>query len=306
MALRGEREHSSDRCRVAILVVNFRAYVELTACLTSLEPFVGADLEVIVVDHATSPAEASRLMQRFPWLRLLAMSENPGFASGVNRAARAATATFLLLLNPDCVVASDIGRLLAGWLEQHPEVGACGALVREPNGSIQASARRFPNVTTGFAGRTSWLTRAWPRNAWTRHNLGPSTANVQEPTVVDWVSGACMMVRREAFEAIHGMDDQFFMYWEDADFCFRLKRAGWRTVYNPRVEVLHLTGRSSAYARRAALIAFHRSAFRYFRKHGGRAAKVFAPCVYVVLQARLLLRLAALRLSAPAVPTLRS
>ena len=302
MELCGDHQDSSDRCRVAILLVNFRAYAELTACLQSLERFVADDLEVIVVDHATESVAASHLIAAIPWIRLIATAENPGFASGVNRAARAASGAYLLLLNPDCMVASDVGRALAGWLEQHPDVGACGALVREPDGSIQASARRFPTVTTGFAGRTSWLTKVWPGNVWTRQNLGPSTTNAQEPAVVDWVTGACMMVRREAFDAVHGMDEQFFMYWEDADLCFRLKRAGWRTIYNPLVEVLHLTGRSSAHARRAALIAFHRSAFRYFRKHGGRAAKVFAPCVYLILEARLLLRLAALRLTGAATP----
>jgi GT2 family glycosyltransferase len=289
---------SAERCRVSILLVNFRAYTELTGCLASLEPLVNSDLEAIVVDHDTDPAAAAALCERFPWARVIGVAENPGFAAGVNRAARAATGHYLLLLNPDSVVSSDLPRALAGWLDQHPRAGVCGALVREPNGAVQASARRFPGVTTGFAGRTSWLTRAWPRNVWTRQNLGPSLTQAREPTVVDWVSGACMMVRREAFDAVAGMDEKFFMYWEDADFCARVKRAGWQTVYNPLVEVVHLTGRSSVHVRRAALIAFHRSAYRYFRKHGGWRATLFAPAAYLVLQGRLVMRLSALRLSA--------
>lgn len=295
----------ADRCVVSILLVNFRAYAELTACLASLAPFVGDDHEVIVVDHATDRAAAAALTRQFPWVRLIGTAENPGFAAGVNRAAQAAAGKYLLLLNPDCAVTTDIARPMAGWLAAHPHVGACGALVREPNGSIQASARRFPDLTTGLAGRTSWLSRRWPTNPWTRRNLGPSDQG-NSPRIVDWVTGACMMIRREAFDAVGGMDEQFFMYWEDADFCFRLARAGWLTIYNPRVEVLHLTGRSSAHARQAALIAFHRSAYRYFRKHSGRAAKVFAPCVYLILQARLLLRLAALWLGGSAVRGLAS
>jgi GT2 family glycosyltransferase len=286
-----DHQTSSDRCRISILLVNYRSYSELTACLESLEEHVGTDLETIVVDHATDAIAAARVRQRFPRVNLIGVAENPGFAAGVNRAARAASGDYMLLLNPDCLVASDIVHPLAGWLEQHPDAGVCGALIREPGGAIQASARRFPGVTTGFAGRTSWLTRVWPRNVWTRRNLGPSTTNVQEPVVVDWVSGACTMVRRTAFDAVGGMDDGFFMYWEDADFCCRVKRAGWRTIYNPRVEVLHLTGRSSAHARRAALIAFHHSAYRYFRKHGGWPATVFAPIAYLALQTRLRLKL---------------
>jgi N-acetylglucosaminyl-diphospho-decaprenol L-rhamnosyltransferase len=299
------RRNRSDRYVVSILLVNFRAYAELTACLASLAPFVGDDHEVIVVDHATNRDAASAMRRQFPWVHLIGIAENPGFAAGVNRAAQAASGTYLLLLNPDCAVTTDIARPMAGWLASHPHVGACGALVREPNGSIQASARRFPDLTTGLAGRTSWLSRRWPGNPWTRRNLSPSDEG-GSPRIVDWVTGACMMIRREAFDAVGGMDEQFFMYWEDADFCFRLARAGWLTIYNPRVEVLHLTGRSSAHARRAALIAFHRSAYRYFRKHSGRAAKVFAPCVYLILHARLLLRLAALRLGGPAAPVVPS
>ena len=113
---------------------------------------------------------------------------------------------------------------------------------------------------------------------------------------VDWVSGACMMVRRTAFEAVGGMDEQFFLYWEDADLCFRLKQRGWLTTYNPSVAVTHLTGRSSSRARKESLIAFHRSAFRYYRKHGGLAARAAAPIVFLVLQTRLFLKLARLQL----------
>jgi GT2 family glycosyltransferase len=104
------------------------------------------------------------------------------------------------------------------------------------------------------------------------------------------------MIRREAFEQVGGLDEQFFLYWEDADLCYRLKQAGWLTVYNPMVGVIHLTGRSSAQARRRSLVAFHRSAYRYFRKHGGRWSVCTAPLVYVVLQARLLMKLASIGL----------
>lgn len=297
MEPRVDQQSSSDRCRISILLVNYRAYAELTACLGSLETHGSAALDIIVVDHASEANAAAKLRQQFPRVNVIGVAENPGFAAGVNRAARAAVGDYLLLLNPDCLLASDIAGPLAGWLEGHPEAGVCGALVREPGGAIQASARRFPGVTTGFAGRTSWLTKVWPQNVWTRRNLEPSTTNVREPVVVDWVSGACTMVRRTAFEAVGGMDEGFFMYWEDADFCFRVKRAGWQTIYNPRVEVLHLTGRSSAHARRAALIAFHHSAYRYFRKHGGWIATILAPAAYLALQARLLVRLFALRMS---------
>jgi GT2 family glycosyltransferase len=280
---------------VSILIVNYRAYAELASCLDSLQHFLADDLEVIVVDHASEPAATAHLVKRFPWIRLIEVGANPGFAAGVNRGAREARGRYLLLLNPDCIVDQDVARPLAVWLDAHPEVAVSGPLVRETDGSIQASARRFPNMTTGLAGRTSWLSRVWPTNRWTRRNLVTWEAP-DDPLEVDWVSGACMMVERHAFDSVGGMDEQFFLYWEDADLCFRLKRAGWLTVYNPVGGVTHLTSRSSSLARKQSLIAFHRSAYRYFRKHGGRLARAAAPLVFLVLQGRLLLKLASLEL----------
>jgi N-acetylglucosaminyl-diphospho-decaprenol L-rhamnosyltransferase len=280
---------------VSVLIVNYRAYAELATCLDSLQRFLADDLEVIVVDHASEPAATASLVRRFPWMRLIQVAANPGFAAGVNRAASEARGRYLLLLNPDCIVEGDVARTMAAWLDAHPEVAISGPLVREADGSIQASARRFPDVTTGLAGRTTWLSRVWPTNRWTRRNLVAREAP-HHPLEVDWVSGACMMVKRDAFESVGGMDEQFFLYWEDADLCFRLKRAGWFTVYNPVGPIIHLTSRSSALARKQSLIAFHRSAYRYFRKHGGRLARAAAPLVFLVLHARLLLKLAWLEL----------
>ena len=280
---------------VSILIVNYRTYAELASCLESLQRFQTGDLEVIVVDHASDPTATAPLLQRFPSIRLIDVSRNPGFAAGVNRAARDARGKYLLLLNPDCIVDEDVAHTLAAWLDEHPRVGIVGPLVREPDASVQASARRFPGMTTGFAGRTSWLSRVWPKNRWTRRNL-LTREGLHDPVEVDWVSGACMMVRKNAFESAGGMDEQFFLYWEDADLCFRLKCAGWSTVYNPVVGITHLTGSSSSLARKQALIAFHRSAYRYFRKHGGRVANAAAPLVFLVLQARLFLKLTSLQL----------
>jgi GT2 family glycosyltransferase len=278
---------------VSILIVNYRTYDELTACLASLQPFVNRDDEIIVVDHETDVARCRQLEQRFPAVNLLAIRDNPGFAAGINQAARVASGRFLLVLNPDCLVSTDIIGGLTATLERDRRAGVCGAQIREADGSLQASARTFPTVTTGFAGRTSWLTRVWPDNPWTRRNLGATDAHAPAREV-DWVSGACMMIRREAFAAVDGLDEGFFMYWEDADFCYRLKQAGWTTIYDPAVRLTHLTGRSSGQAARPALIAFHRSAYRYFRKHGG-AARWLAPLVLLALELRLMLKLAGLR-----------
>jgi GT2 family glycosyltransferase len=278
---------------VSILIVNFRAYAELTACLNSLQSSLSNDLEVIVVDHATDSSAANQLRDLFPWIHLIADRANPGFAAGVNRASRDAKGRYLLLLNPDCVVCEGVPEMLAAWLDAHPRVGVCGAEIRELDGSIQFSARRFPSLSAAFAGRTTFLTRVWPTNPWTRRNLVGRDA--VEPIQVDWVSGACMMVRRAAFNEIGGMDERFFLYWEDADLCARLASRGWSTVYNPSTRVTHLTGRSSALVQRRALIEFHNSAFRYFRKHAGSVARSASPLVLLGLRLRLAIKLVVLQ-----------
>jgi GT2 family glycosyltransferase len=285
--------------KISVLIVNFRAYHEAESCLGSLEyhddrtGYQRDNLEVIVVDHASQQAEASHLQRAFPGVQLIATEGNPGFAAGVNRAAHASRGKYLLLLNPDSVLHGRAILQLAAWFDDHPRVGAVGPLVLNPDGSVQASARRFPNFTTGVAGRSSWLTRRWPQNRWSRGNLvAPEESGA--PIEVDWVSGACMMIRREAFDAVGGFDEGFFLYWEDADFCFRLKRAGWSVVYHPGGRVTHLAGRSSSRAQRRSLVAFHRSAYRYFRKNGGGLAQVAAPLVFVALYARLAVKLASI------------
>src|ERR1700736_4728092 len=114
-----ERTPAGRSILVSILMVNYRAYEELASCLDSLRPFPGDDLEVIVVDHLSEPVATARLVQRFPWVQVIPVSTNPGFAAGVNRAARAATGRYFLLLNPDSVVDGDVAHALAEWLEGH-------------------------------------------------------------------------------------------------------------------------------------------------------------------------------------------
>jgi hypothetical protein len=234
------------------------------------------------------------LRDEFPWLHIVEVAANPGFAAGVNLGARSATGRYLLLLNPDCSIVDDAIHGLAAWLDDNASVGVCGARIHEADGSVQQSARRFPDMSSGFAGRTTWLTKAWPTNPWTRRNL-MAQADACEPHAVDWVSGACMTVRRKAFDDVGGMDERFFLYWEDADLCRRLEQKGWSTFYNPQFGVTHLTGRSSARAQARSTVAFHKSAFRYFWQHANGMARLTSPFVYLVLQLRLAFKLLQIR-----------
>jgi N-acetylglucosaminyl-diphospho-decaprenol L-rhamnosyltransferase len=276
----------SPEARVSVVIVNYQSYPELRACLASLDE--GATRHaVVVVDYESDDAQARRAEEAFPHVRILRVSRNAGFAAGVNRGARETRGRYLLLLNPDSVPEPGLCDALAGWMDANPSVGVVGPRIRNANGSVQASARRFPDFTTAIAGRSSWLTRIAPRNPLSRHNLPGLDAPTTGSLRVDWVSGACMFVRREAFEAIGGMDEGFFLYWEDADFCRRLKHAGWQTMYYPGAAAVHLGGGSSRHAVDASLVAFHRSAYRLFRKHASAPLRLLSPVVFAALRVRL-------------------
>lgn len=286
-----------DERLVSVLVVNFHAYDELDRCLASLAADPEFDGEVVVVDHESRPATLEALRSRYPEVRFFPTSLNPGFACGVNAAARHATGRYLLLLNPDASVRPGAALALREYLETHPGVGIVGARVLDPDGRVQRSARRFPTPLTGLFGRTSLMTRLWPGNPLSRRDL-PADERTEGPLEVDWVAGSCLMVRREAFDRVGGLDEGFFLYWEDADFCLRVRDAGWRTVYCPAATVTHGVGASSRRAGAQSIRAFHRSAVRFFEKHNaGRFRFVSMPLVRAALGGRLAFKLAAHRLA---------
>jgi GT2 family glycosyltransferase len=275
-----------EAARVAVVIVNYQSYEELHGCLSSIDRACGS-VSVVVVDHASRRDAADLLSERFPNVQLQRVAGNDGFAAGVNNGARASSSQFLLLINPDCVLEPDAVCCLVDWLERHPDVAVAGPRIRNADGTVQPSARRFPDLTTAVAGRSSWLTRVLPGNPISRRNLPARDAADTTPLEVDWVSGACMCVRREAFDAVGGLDEGFFLYWEDADFCRRLEYAGWRTMYVPTAGAVHVGGRSSRHAADAALEAFHQSALRLYRKHAGPAGRLLTPIVYAGLRLRL-------------------
>jgi GT2 family glycosyltransferase len=272
---------------VTIVIVGYRAYPELHQCLASLARFE-PHAAVVVIDHAADLRETAALSAAFPGITYRPTADNPGFGAGVNAAAREARG-HLLLLNPDCELTTPIVAPLQSILDAHAHAGIVGGLVREADGSLQASARRFPDVTTGLAGRTSWLSRVLPSNPLTRRNL------ITEPgegvRQVDWVSGALMLIRREAFDALGGFDERFFLYWEDADFCKRAAMAGWSTWYAPVAEVVHRTAGASRHAPVRSLAAFHVSALYYYWKHGSKIARLLSPAVALGLVVRFVTRI---------------
>ena len=271
---------------VDLVVVNYRSYEELNRCLASLESARAGFGHATVVDHEADLTRAAAVAARFPWVEVIERQTNEGFAAGVNLGARRGRAPFLLFFNPDCVGNESAIAGLVAFARARPDAAVIGPRILNLDRTVQGSARRFPGISTFIAGRSSWLTRRFPNNPLSRWNL-PGRSDSGGAIGVDWVSGACMLVRRAAFEQVSGMDERFFLYWEDADFCKRLTEQGWQVLYFAAVSVVHAGGRSSIHAYRESLAAFHASAFTLFRKHARWPIRWLMPLVYLALQARL-------------------
>ena len=267
-----------------MLIVNYKAYADLDRALVSLMPFLRKGDEVVVVDHESDRVEIRAIAARHPSVTLLPFDDNPGFAAGVNRAAERSHAPYLLLLNPDARLEGPVITVLETWLEGHPACGAVGPRILNDDRTVQPSARRFPGFSTVFGGRSTWLTKHFPRNWFSRRNLVARDATAAVD--VDWLSGACLMTRREVFTKLGGLDESFFLYWEDADYGKRVSDVGLRSTYLPNVTVAHAGGISARYDLPRAIRSFHDSAFHLYRKHTGPLGRVASPVAWAGLHLR--------------------
>jgi GT2 family glycosyltransferase len=272
---------------VSGIVVNFNGAAHLKRCLDALAASLdGLSWDAVVVDNAStdgSPASAEAF--GFP-VTLHRQETNRGFAAAANAGVARTSREYALILNPDAMLAPDAARVLMAELEAHPECALAGPRLFEPDGRVQGSARGDPDMLTGLFGRATLLTRFFPNHPIARRNVARDIDGQGPGVEVDWVSGACMLARRTALEAVGGFDERFFLYWEDADLCRRLRDRGFTVRYVPRATGTHETGGSSRDVQPLAIRAFHASAFTYYATHV--APGRFSPSRAI---ARLLLRL---------------
>ena len=169
-------------------------------------------------------------------------------------------------MNPDCRLVAGAVATLRVVLEAHPDCAIAGPRILNPDGSVQGSARGDPDMLTGLFGRTTMLRRLVPFLPVAKRNVVAEDAirSGDESVIVDWLSGACMLARRDALNKVHGFDERFFLYWEDADLCRRLRARGHHVRYVPGATAIHRVGQSSRTARTFAIRAFHESAYLYY------------------------------------------
>ena len=260
---------------IDIIIINYNSTDQLLQCLDSVRRTLGAhQAEILVVDNASSD-NAEKIRVLFPAVQLIQNQTNLGFARAVNQGIQQGNSPYVMLLNPDTLMSDDFFSKSLEFMDQHPDVSIMGPKILDPDGSVQGSARSFPTPLTAIFGRTSLLTKLFPSNPFSRQNI--LTINSDSGTIkaVDWVSGACMVVRRKAIDVVGMMDERFFMYFEDADWCKRMWEAGWKVIYNPGISITHHVGISSKKNFFKSSLEFHRSAFNFYKKHKSRLVFFF-------------------------------
>jgi GT2 family glycosyltransferase/glycosyltransferase involved in cell wall biosynthesis len=266
-----------------IIIVNYKSTHLLVGCLKSIhEAKEGYPINIYVEDNDSRDG-VEELEDLFPDVRLTVHKENMGFGRAINNALKKSNSPYVLILNPDTVVRKGFFSEVAAFLKANPEVGILGPQILDSDGSIQGSARKFPTPLTALFGRKSILTKVFPNNRITRENILTTRSDGVSPMEVDWVSGACMVVRREAVDVVGPIDQRFFMYWEDADWCRRMWQAGWKVVYYPKASIMHYVGASSERNVFRSVLEFHKSCHLLFKKYVSPGFRFFTTVAFWLL-----------------------
>jgi hypothetical protein len=250
---------------VSIIIVSWNVAADLAACLRSIDAAPKPVTEIIVVDSASADETVSMLRRDFPHVVLFAQTENVGFTKGNNIGLRAARGRCLFLLNPDTEIIGDAITRMMAYLDANPHIAMIGAHTLNSDGTYQPTRRHFPTLASEliesiwFAPRLKRLPSHFP--------LGqPDPDSTHE---VDWVQGSALMARRAVYEHIGGLDEQFFMFSEEVDWCKRACLAGWKTAYVGNARIVHHGGRSTEQTGAHVHIYYQVSKIRYFKKHHG-------------------------------------
>lgn len=278
-------EHRSDdhlpAGKVGAVVVNHNAGPSLGRCVESL--VASGVAEVVVVDNDSSDGSLRHLVERFPAVPIYRTGKNLGYGSAANIGRKMLDVDYVIVSNPDLLVDLRATSTLVAYLEGHPEAAVVGPRIVSADGTPYPSARAFPNLVDALG--HALLSVIWPDNRFSRRYR--MEGQPRAAGTVDWVSGAFVVVRSSAFDAVGGFDEGYFMYVEDLDLCWRLRALGWRTAYEPAAAVCHRGGLSSGRHPVRMLVAHHRSTWRFACRSLAGPGRLLLPAVAVVLGVRL-------------------
>lgn len=250
---------------LSIVIVNWNTRNLLDKCLGALPEATGGWVhEIIVVDNGSTDGSAAMVRARHPGVRLVENEENVGFVCATNQGIALSRGRYVLLLNSDTVAPPGSLARMVAFMEDHPDAGAVGPKLINPDGSFQASYARFPTLLS-----ESLSAFGLNRRLYGPYHPSPSPRADDRPGPVDWLPGACLLLRRQTLDIVGPLDEGFWMYSEDTDLCYRIHRAGWNVYYLPDVEIVHFGGASSKQCRPESVGRLYRSKIRFFRKHYG-------------------------------------
>jgi len=243
--------------QLSILLVTYRSREVVLPCLRSLQADGPANpWEIILVDNASGDGTCDAVMSEFPRIQVIANQTNRGFPAAVNQAAKEAKGSYLLLLNPDTVVAPESLDSMLQWMERHPDVGACGPRLSFPDGRVQPSVLPLPTLVNSILGY-----------AGVRRLLALITDQPHLFSADAYLLGACLMIRRVAWEEVGSLDPQLFWI-EDADWARRAQHAGWKLAYLPQISAVHVGEASAHKDIFVKLTRQHLNRYEFFKKHG--------------------------------------
>jgi GT2 family glycosyltransferase len=273
---------------IDIVMVNYNSTPFALKSIESIKEKANGTVSSIVVVDNGSCDNPERISHRFSDVQFLPFKENLGFSKAINLATRECKSDYLAIFNPDTILLNDFFEEVLEYLKENREVGVVGPRIFETDGKVQGSARRFPTIWSFAFGRKSPLTRLFPNNRISRREFLCFCEDRDQEIEVDWVSGACMVLRREAYEAVGGFDDTFFLYWEDTDLCKRIKETGRKIVYYPKAEIEHIVGMSSITRPIHSICHFHYSCYKLLKKHTRWPFRAVAPFAFLALAFRCL------------------
>jgi len=250
----------------SIILVNYNGAKFLYECLDSIKQYVNSCIyEVIIVDNCSTD-DSVKIIKEFPSFKLICSQDNLGFGKANNLAVRHSQGEHLLFLNTDTILIENTPQILSAYLTHNQNVGVVSSRLTFQDGSYQLSCGKLPNLAVEFLYKLrAELDRKW-------HYIFSNFYNklYSQELEVEWVTGACMMMRRDVFVKLEGFDESFFMYFEDKDICKRVKELGYKVIYYPQTTIIHLLGGSSHGIKKSANKYYRDNQLYYYQKHLGK------------------------------------
>jgi len=285
----------AQKIKLLISIVSYNSLSYLIECLNSIQNHPpSCTYRVVVVDNASTDRTAEVIRERFGWVKLIVNKKNRGFAAANNTAMACCDSQYVLLMNSDCQVYEGSIDSILDFMDKNENVAVTGPRIINSDGSIQLSCRKFPSMFAAAA--HTLLTVIYPDNPFSRR-YKMADVDRSRPFEVDWVSGSCMAIRRQALEETGLLDQRFFMYVEDLDLCYRMWKKGWKVYYYPYGKVLHHIGGSSEGESLRSAFRMQKSVLLFYLKNYKNNWRIiFIPAMVVVLSFRILFTMAKLGL----------